>query len=450
MSVNQTQIDMLRKLLRHGATERVVRILDRFRPTEIADLFGFLSPAEQKQLTEVLFTRHMAAATLSELPEHILVDLLDLLGNERIGHVLNRMAPDDAVFVVSMLDDERVESILPQLDPLQRERIEHLRTYPAETAGQLMTSEMILLEADATADEAIEVLRALGTTSEFIFYVYVVNEAGTFLGVVPLRRLIAAQPDAAIKDLMVPDPVAVNATDDQELVADITARYDLLAVPVVDDNFKLLGVVTVDDVLDVMQEEATEDMYLMQGLSEEDRVYAPLSHSVKKRFPWMVVNLGTAFLAAWVVGLFEESIAEVVVLATFMPVVAGMGGNGGTQTLTVVTRGLALGELDHTEAMPAIMKQVGISLVVGAGVGLLTAGIAWLWKDLPFLGLVLFLSMVISMSVAGLMGAAVPLMLRALRMDPAMGSGVLVTTFTDVSGFLAFLGLGTIFIEYLV
>lgn len=450
MSANQTQIEMLRKLLRHGATERVVRILERFRPAEIADLYGYLAPAEQKQLTTVLFERGLAAETLSELPEHILVELLSNLGEERISQIINRLAPDDAVFVVSKLDDERVENILNKLTPLQRERIEHLRAYPPESAGQLMTSEMIRIEEDVCADEAIDIIRSLGATSEFIFYIYVVNEAGTFLGVVPLRRLIAASPDCPIKDLMVPDPIAVYATDDQEDVADITARYDLLAVPVVDDNFKLLGVVTVDDVLDVLQEEATEDMYLMQGLSEEDRVYAPVSHSVKKRFPWMMLNLLTAFLAAYVVGLFERSISEVVVLATFMPVVAGMGGNGGTQTLTVVTRGIALGELDYDEGMTAVVKQVTIGVIVGAGIGLLTGLVAWLWKGMPFLGLVLFLAMLVNMSIAGLAGAAVPLLLKALRMDPAMGSGVLVTTFTDVSGFLAFLGLATVFIEYLV
>ena len=450
MSVNQTQTDMLRKLLRHGATERVIRILDRFRPAEIADIFAFLSPAEQKQLTDVLFSRHLAADTLSELPEHILEELLGNLDDERVGQLLNRLAPDDAVFTVSKLEEERVDPVLAHVGPLQRERIEHLRAYPRESAGSLMTSEMILIEEETTADEAIALIRSMGTSSEFIFYVYVVNDAGTFLGVVPIRRLIAADPDKPVKDLMVPDPIAVYATDDQEDVADITARYNLLAVPVVDDNFKLLGVITVDDVIDVLQEEATEDMYLMQGLSEEDRVYAPVSHSVKKRFPWMLLNLLTAFLAAYVVGLFEESIAEVVVLATFMPVVAGIGGNGGTQTLTVVTRAIALGELDYSEGMPAILKQLGIGLIVGAGIGLLTGVVAWIWKGKFFLGVVLFLAMLLNMAIAGLAGAAIPLLLKALRMDPAMGSGVLVTTFTDVSGFLAFLGLATIFIEYLI
>ncbi|MGM0557415.1 MAG: magnesium transporter [Myxococcota bacterium] len=450
MAVPQSQGDILQKLLRHGATERVARILDRFRPAEIADLFARLSPAEQKKLADILFERRQAADTLSELPEHVLRDLLDNLDDRRVSLLLERLAPDDAATAVGFLDEPRAEVILADVDPARRERIEHLRVYPPESAGSLMTSEMVLLEEDTLAQDAIGIIRSHEARSEFIFYVYVVNEGGTFLGVVPIRRLITGDPEASVRELMVPDPIAVYATDDQEKVADITARYNLLAVPVVDDSFRLLGVITVDDVIDVLQEEATEDMYLMQGLSDEDRVYSPVSKSVRKRFPWMVLNLITAFAAASIVGLFEESIAEVVVLATFMPVVAGMGGNGGTQTLTVVTRAIALGELDPSDGLEAVGKQMAIGLSVGAGIGLLTAVVAWLWKGMPFLGLVLFLAMLVNMTVAGLSGAAVPLGLKAVNADPAMGSGVLVTTFTDVTGFLAFLGLATVFIEYLV
>ena len=362
------------------------------------------------------------------------------------------MAPDDAVFFVSLLEEERVDAVLRQVSQQQRERIEHLRTYPPESAGQLMTSEMVTIRETMTAEETIRELRRRGEQSEFIFYVYVVNDAGTFLGVVPIRRLISspASGERLIRDVMVADPVAVYATDDQEKVAEFTARYNLLAVPVVDEQFRLLGVVTVDDVIDVMQAEATEDMYLMQGLSDEDRVYSPMTQSIRKRFPWMVLNLATAFLAAGVVGLFERSIAEFVVLATFMPIVAGMGGNTGTQTLTVITRGIALGELQFDEGMRAVGKQLGIGVIVGAGIGVLTGAIAWLWKGNPGLGLVLFFSMLLNMAIAGFAGAAVPLALKSLNLDPALGGGVIVTTFTDVFGFLIFLGLATAFMGVLL
>lgn len=450
MAVNDVQIDLVRKMIRHGARERVVRALDKFRPAELADLFAHLAPAEQRTFIDILYGQEAAAKTLSELPEGILGEMLALLADEKVGKMLERIGPDDAARFVSLLDAERVEVVLSHTEPHQRERIEHIRLYPKESAGSLMTSEMLTLQHDVNVRDAIDTIRELAPSSEFIFYVYVINESGTFLGVVPIRRLITAKADATLSDVMVADPIAVSATTDQEEVVDLTARYNLLAVPVVDDNFKLLGVITVDDVIDVLQEEATEDMYLMQGLSGEDRVYSPVSTSIRKRFPWMVLNLATAMLSASVIGLFEESIAELVILATFMPVVAGMGGNGGTQTLTVVTRGMALGELEFSDAWSAVVKQMTVGIVIGVGVGAITAALAWLWKGSPGLGLVLCAAMIVNLAIAGFAGAAVPLFLKSINQDPALGGGVIVTAFTDVSGFLAFLGLATVFMHYLV
>ena len=450
MAVNDVQIELVRKMIRHGARDRVIRILDKFRPAELADLFAHFSPAEQRTFIDILYSQEAAAKTLSELPEGILTEMLAVLENEKLGSMLDRLAPDDAAYFVSLLDRDRVDNVLSFTQAHQRERIEHIRMYPRESAGSLMTSEMLTMLDEVVVQDAVEAIRELAPTSEFIFYVYVVNEAGTFLGVVPIRRLITAARDTTLSDVMVADPIAVPATADQEDVVELTARYNLLAVPVVDENFKLLGVITVDDVIDVLQQEATEDMYLMQGLSDEDRVYSPVSTSIRKRFPWMVLNLGTAMLSATVVGLFEESISQLVILATFMPVVAGLGGNGGTQTLTVVTRGIALGELEFSDARSAIVKQVTVGVTVGLGVGAITAVLAWIWKGTPALGLVLCAAMVLNLAIAGFAGAAVPLFLKAINQDPALGGGVIVTTFTDISGFLAFLGLATIFLQYLV
>lgn len=449
MTVNNTQIELLRKLLRHGARERVVRTLAKFRSADLAEFFAHLSPAEQRVFIDILYGQKQAANTLLELPEGILEDILEVLEDKRVGELLMRLAPDDAVFFLSLVDQDRRDPILTHVEEGHRQRIERIRMYPAESAGSLMTNEMMTLPDDMTVAEAIEQIRSQADKHEFIFYVYVVNDAGTFVGVVPIRRLITARADTPLKEIMVVNPVAVKATDDQERVANLTARYNLLAVPVVDDTFKLLGVITVDDVIDVLTEEATEDMYKMQLLSDEDRVYSPVSKSIKRRLPWMFLNLGTAFLASTVVGIFEATIQEVVILAAFMPVVAGMGGNGGTQTLTVITRGIALGELGYSEGMRTIGKQVIIGVVVGAGIGVAAGLIAWAWKGNPFLGVVLFLSMIVNMSIAGFAGAAVPILLKFLNQDPALGGGVIVTTFTDVFGFLAFLGLATVFLEYL-
>jgi magnesium transporter len=209
----------------------------------------------------------------------------------------------------------------------------------------------------------------------------------------------------------------------------------------------MLGVITVDDVIDVITEEATEDMYHLAGLSEEDRVFSSAYHSVRKRLPWMLVNLVTCFLAAWVVGLFERTLEQVIALAFFMPVVAGMAGNGGTQALTVITRAIALGETEFSSGLRAAGKEFAVGLVIGTATGLISAAFAYLWHGSPVLGLALFLAMIVSMAVAGLLGAAVPLCLKAVRQDPALGSGVIVTTFTDVFAFFSFLGIGTLLLD---
>jgi magnesium transporter len=232
-------------------------------------------------------------------------------------------------------------------------------------------------------------------------------------------------------------------------VAQVVARYDLLAIPVTDVDGHMLGVITVDDVIDVITEEATEDIYHLAGLSEEDRVFSPAHTSVRKRLPWMMLNLCTAFLAAWVVGLFERSIEQVVTLAVFMPVVAMLGGNIGIQALTVITRGIALGEMEFSSGLRAALKEIAVGLTIGVVTGLVAGAVAYAVVGNPWIGAALTAAMAITMAVTGLMGAAVPLAMKAMRLDPALGSGVIVTTFADVFGFLSFLGIGTLILDKL-
>jgi magnesium transporter len=259
-----------------------------------------------------------------------------------------------------------------------------------------------------------------------------------------------ASPAQALARLMTTEVVSISPSASQEEAAQLTAAHDFLALPVVDEARHLLGIITVDDVVDVLTEEATQDMYRLQGLSEADRVFSSIGKSTRMRLPWMVINLATAFLAAMIVGLFEDTIARLVTLATFMPVVAGMGGNGGTQALTVVTRGIALGEIEFSSAWRAILKECAVGVIVGAVTGLITALVAYLWKGNPWLGLILFFAMIINLAIAGFSGAAVPLFLRAIKQDPAIGGSIILTTFTDVFGFLAFLGLAALFINWIL
>jgi len=328
-----------------------------------------------------------------------------------------------------------------------RAELEKAALYPEDSAGRVMTTSFVALDEKMSAEEAIESLRARGDDDESILYLYVVDDQRALRGVVPIRRLVSARREREIRDLMIPEPVSVHPDADQEEVAQIVARYDLLAVPVTDVDGRMLGLITVDDVIDVITEEATEDMYHLAGLSDEDRVFSPAYTSVRKRLPWMLVNLGTAFLVAWVVGLFQPTLERVVAFAIFMPVVAMLGGNAGIQSLTVITRGIALGEIEFSSGLQAAWKEIAVGLSVGTLVGGVAGGIAWATVGSPVIGAALGLAMIATMSVAGLMGAAVPLILKALRLDPALGSGVIVTTFTDVVGFLSFLGIGTLLLD---
>ena len=447
MATTQVTIRVLRRLLASGVTTRAERLLARMPPADVAPLFSGMTPDEIRTVIELLFRRRRAARTLKELPPEMLPQVFEALTDQRLADVLARLEIDDLIEVVEWIPEDRRGEVVNRLPVPTRAELDRAGLYPESSAGRAMTTSFIALDEKMTAEEAIDSIRAVGDDDESILYLYVVDDQQALCGVVPIRRLVSAPPTRAIADLMIPDPVSVRADDDQEEVASVVARYDLLAVPVTDVDRRMLGVITVDDVIDVITEEATEDIYHLAGLPEADRIFSPAHLSVRKRMPWMLLNLGTCFLAAWVVGLFERALEQLVALAIFMPVVAGMAGNGGTQALTIITRGIALSEIEFSSGLRAAGKELAVGLTVGAVTGLLSAVLATLWFDSPVLGLALFLAMIVSMAVAGLLGAAVPLALKAMNQDPALGSGVIVTTFTDVFAFFSFLGIGTLLMD---
>ena len=450
MATPQVTTRILRRLLASGVHTRAERLLARMAPSDVALLIAELSPDETRTVVDLLFRQRRAARALRELPHELLPQVFEALGDQRLADVLGRLQIDDLLELVEQVPEERREAVVSLLPEHKGAELIKADLYPESSAGRVMITSFVALDAKMSAQEAIDSVRSLGDDNESVLYLYVVDEQQTLCGVVPIRRLVSAPPDRPVGDLMIPDPVSVQAEDDQEEVARVVARYDLLAIPVTDIDGRMLGLITVDDVIDVIQEEATEDMYHLAGLSEADRVFIPAHQSIRKRLPWMLLNLGTAFLAAWVVGLFERTIEQVVALAVFMPVVAGMGGNGGTQALTVITRAIALGEIEFSSGLRAASKELTVGVAIGLVTGALSAGIAYLWQGNPTLGLALFLSMVVTLAVAGLLGAAVPLCLKALRQDPALGAGVIVTTFTDVFAFFSFLGIATLLMDRLL
>jgi magnesium transporter len=445
--LKQTQRIVLRLFMR-GSHENIKRMITKLRPAESAELLAHIRRSDQIRFLQLLFEVRMAAPTIRELPAELAKDLISEFKDGTITEIVRRLSPDDAVDLLGYLPDDRQEQILGQLTEKERWVLERLRLYDEDTAGGRMTTEYIAFPGEMTAAEAIEELREKHDKSDLL-YIYVVDELEHLTGLLPWRSLVFASGEERIKDLMVLDPVSIQPDTPQEDVAKLVSDFDLLAVPVVDDEHKILGVVTFDDIMEVMEEEATEDMYHLAGLDTAERVFTPVSRSVRLRVPWLFINLGTALLAALTVSLFKESISKFVALAVLMPIVANLGGNAGSQSLTVVVRGLALGELEFASRWKAILKEVSVGFLTGSLNGLIMGLIAYLWYGNMWLSFILFLAMIANLILAGLFGALVPLMLKWANKDPALGSHIFVTTVTDVGGFFIFLGMATALMSYL-
>jgi len=431
-----------------GARDEVTRILDRLHPADAVEVLQDLPPSEQKAFLDILIGHPGSAAVMAELPGSMLTDLLAGASDEWIAALVSRQPPDEAADLLGLLPPERSDAALKLLDDRTGANLDRLMTYGRETAGGMMTTHFLALRGSTRVSQAIARIRS-EPDAEMVFYLYVVDDINRLEGVVSLRQLVLARPDQDLQSIMNSRVTRVRVDQARSEVAETIARYNLLAVPVVEGSNVLAGIITVDDAIDAMTDETTREMYRMAGLNTEDRLTSSSLQSFTRRLPWMILNLGTAIIASWVVWLFEDSIAQAVALATFMPVVAGIGGNGATQTLTVVIRGIALGEVNFSSARQAILRQIAVGTMLGLVTGGLMALVAFLWKGNPYLGVVIALAMIANLFVAGTAGAVVPLVLKRLGLDPALGSAVITTAFTDSFGFLAFLGLGTVFLDYL-
>jgi magnesium transporter len=443
-------LDSVRRLQRMGATGNLVNLLQKQYPADLAQVFNELQDRERQATFALLLERNsrLAAETLTELDPKISAELLADRPAEEIARMVQELPSDDAAAIIDNLPEELSSAVIELIKPKPGGGVGELLEYPEQTAGRIMNPNVFALSEDLTAGEAITTLQQ-SREVEMVFYLYVVDERRHLVGVVSLRRLLLVPPVTPLKRIMTTDLIAVRDDVDQEEVARQVASYNLLAVPVVDAENKLVGVITVDDVIDVIKDEATEDVFRLAGVSIDDGVLTPPQESLKRRLPWLGVNLVTAFAAALVVRRFEGTIAQVTALAVFMPIVAGMGGNAATQTLTVIVRGIALGELSFSNARKALIKEGIVGLGNGVVLGVVAGLMAWVWLGNPTLGLILGAAMVINMFIAATAGTMIPLGLRALKIDPALASSVFITTLTDVFGFLAFLGLATIFLSQL-
>jgi magnesium transporter len=444
-------LDSVKRLLRIGASANLLNLLQKQHPADLAQIFSELQDKDREAAFSVLAERNgrLAMEALSELGPESGAALLATRSAEEIARLAQEIPSDDAAALIDYLPEELSAAVLDLMRPKESGVVENLLEYDEQTAGRIMNPHVFALNEDMTVGEAITELQT-NRDVEMVFYLYVVDERRHLVGVVSLRRLLLVSPETPLKRIMTADLISARVDMDQEEVARQVASYNLLAIPVVDEENKLAGVITVDDVIDVIKDEATEDIYRLAGVTGDERVFSPAAETFRKRLPTLSIQLVTTFAAAAVVALFEGTIGKVTALAIFMPIVAGMGATAATQTLTVIVRGIGLGELTWSNSRKALLKEASIGVGNGILLGVVAALVAWAAKGDPVLGLLLGAAMIINLFVAATAGTLVPLGLRAANLDPALASSVVVTTMTDVLGFGTFLGLATVFLRYLV
>jgi magnesium transporter len=448
MDERERLLQQVRELLESGGDERLSDVIEALYPADLASVVRELPTDDQIRVFRLLSSPG-AAAVLSELDDPTLRDLVRTLDEGEVSRILDSMPSDHVVEVVEDLPREEAEKILDLMEEEKSEEVQELLEYPEGTAGRLMSPRFVAVPERATVGEAIEHIRK-AATGDGAFYLYVLDDHEHLVGFVPLHRLLAADPATPVLAIRSEDVASVAVDTDQEEVAHLVRRYNVLEVPVVDDRRRLLGTIGVDDVIDVIQEEATEDIQRLGGAAGDETIFDPPAAVFGKRLLWRVVNLATAVLAASVIGLFEGSIRDLATLAVFMPIVASMGGIGTTQTATVVIRGIALGDLTPGVLRRVLRKELWLGVTTGVANGLLIALFAYLWKQQALLALILGVALLFNMLVAAVVGTLVPVALRAFRVDPAIASSVIITTFTDVCGFFSFLGLATVLIRFLL
>jgi magnesium transporter len=434
---------LLTKLLRHGAYPQLRKIVEKTLPADLSPVLPLLLDDDRQRILSLMIEAGKAARALLDLDESDLLSILDSLDDPTLAAICSSSASDDAADLLDFLDEERRERVLELLGAAQGAKLESLLEGEEESAGSLMTTEFLALDEELTVGQAIEAIRQYPRKESF-FYVYCIDAEEHLVGVLSLRSLILADPAVHLKEIMVQSVVRTQIDSSPEEVAQLVSKYDLLSMPVVDTQNRLIGVVTVDDVLDVIQEQAEEDLLHLAGVAVSERVTTRAREAFRTRFPWLAVNLVTAFAAASVVRYFEGTIVRMPALAAFMPIVAGMGGNAGTQTLTMFVRGIALGELDWHSGWKPIWKEMLVGLLNGAAIGVIAGLIVGVTTGEWLLAAILLIAMLANLVIAGLAGGVVPLLLERLGFDPAVASSIFVTTCTDVGGFFWFLGLATL------
>ncbi len=437
----------LKQLLLHGSEDEIKAIITDIHPVVILDLIHANEDSASALLAHL--SDEVIADIVEEEDDEDKYELLKLFSDVKQKHILEEMSNDEVTDLLGELKDEEQQELLAKLSSEDRQDVKELMCYDEDSAGGLMTTEFISIRAKNTVRQTLEYLQR-NTDGETAYYLYVTDRQNVLKGVVSLRDIVSSTFDTNMLEITNPNVISVRYDEDQEAVWKQFEKYGFVMMPVVDEENHMLGIITVDDIMDVIQEETTEDINRLGQVGKEERIDSQLFESLRSRLPWLVINLFTAVMAAAVISLFEGTISQVVSLATIMPIVTGMGGNAGTQSLTIVVRGLSLGELTKENAVSILAKEVGVGLFSGIVIGVLIAVGAMLFERNPMFGLVTGAAMFLNMILANIAGYFIPVLLEKCHVDPALASGVFVTTVTDVLGFLFFLGLATLALPYLL
>jgi magnesium transporter len=426
-----------------GDSARLRELVDPLHAADIADLLEQIGPSARRDFLH-LYSPEIDGDILSELDESIREEVIEALPKEVLAEAVRELETDDVVDILEDLEEPQQAIILSALADSDRVAVEQAMAYPEYSAGRLMQREVVVAPEHWTVGETIDHLRSAEWLPDQFYHVILVNPRMNPVGYVTLGRMLASRRDVKLRDIAEDSFRTIEATEEEAEVAYIFNQYHLISCPVVDENDRLVGVITIDDAMNVLDEEHEEDMLRLAGVGDESSILDGVLDTVKSRIPWLLVNLVTANIAAGVISLFEGTISALVALAALMPIVASMGGNAGTQSLTVAVRALATRDLTGSNALRVVRREAGVGLINGAVFALIMGGVAWALFGTPLLGAVIGAALIVNLLVAALAGVIVPLLLHRMGLDPALSSGTFVTTMTDVIGFFAFLGLATL------
>jgi magnesium transporter len=440
--INKADLERIKTAL-EGNDAELEKVLQDYHASEIAILFEKL-PLEAREKIINILPSDIASEVIAEMhEEQDAGELLISLDPEKRSEIIEELDYDDATDIISQLDEDEQQEILEDIDQEDATNIRALLSYAEDTAGGLMNSDVIKVNINLDKKGALdEIIRQSEEMEEF-YTIYVVDDNNLLQGILSVKSILKAPANAKVKNLVNKDFVYVKADLDQEDVAGLISQYNLTTIPVVDDAMKLLGRITVDDIIDVMEQESTEDILKISGVSEDEELSGNWKDAVKSRLPWLVINLGTAYLAASIIRHFDSTVAMLPQIAAYMTIIAGMGGNAATQSLAVTVRRISLSDLTDSQAYYTVLKEFLVGLINGAANGLIVLVIALFYDANPMLGLVLFLAMTGNLVIAGLTGSSIPLILKRVGIDPAVASSIIITTFTDCAGFLLPLWLAT-------